>query len=66
MTEATEKIRERVLALIDSEFESDASFERELGIVANSWDLGRRSLLILAPPFTSSVTLGRLLNLSVP
>lgn len=30
MSENTEKIRERVLSLIDSEFESDAAFEREM------------------------------------
>ncbi|MBR4835967.1 MAG: hypothetical protein IKU99_03045 [Clostridia bacterium] len=43
MTEATEKIRERVLALIDSEFESDASFERELGLSEKTVSNWRRS-----------------------
>ena len=33
--EATERIRERILALIESEFESDAAFERTVcGIFA--------------------------------
>ena len=32
MKENTEKIRERVLSLIDSEFESDAAFEREMNL----------------------------------
>ena len=48
MTEATEKIRERVLALIDSEFESDASFERELGLsekTVSNWRRGRSASL---------------------
>ena len=41
MKENTEKIRERVLSLIDSEFESDAAFERELSdyLVATKGDL---------------------------
>ena len=30
--ENTEKIREHVLQLIDSEFESDAAFERAMGL----------------------------------
>ena len=44
MTEATEKIRERVLALIDSEFESDAAFERAMGLgdkTVNNWRRAR-------------------------
>ena len=32
MSEATEKIRARVLSLIAAEFESDAAFERELNL----------------------------------
>ena len=32
MISSTERVREHILALIDSEFESDAAFERELGL----------------------------------
>ena len=44
MTESTEKIRERVLTLIESDFESDAAFERAMGLRAktvSNWRLGR-------------------------
>ncbi len=44
--EATEKIRERVLGLIESESESDAAFEREFGLpekTINNWRRGRSS-----------------------
>ena len=39
-----EAARERILSLIDAEFESDAAFERELGIpdkTVNNWRRGR-------------------------
>ena len=42
--ENTESIRERILALIDSEFESDASFEREIALpekTVSNWRRGR-------------------------
>lgn len=42
--ERTERARERVLALIKNEFDSDASFERELGLptkTVNNWRRGR-------------------------
>lgn len=42
--EETERIRERILSLIDSEFESDAAFERALGLsekTVNNWRRGR-------------------------
>ena len=44
--ENTERIRERVLELIESEFESDAAFERALGLpekTVNNWRRGRSS-----------------------
>ena len=44
--ENVEKIRERVLLLIESEFESDAAFEREMGIAektVNNWRRCRSS-----------------------
>ena len=44
MRENNERIRERVLSLIDSEFESDAAFEREMELpekTVNNWRRGR-------------------------
>lgn len=42
----TERIRARVLSLIESEYESDAAFERAIGIpdkTVNNWRRGRSS-----------------------
>ena len=42
--EESERVRARVLSLIDSEFESDAAFERALGLgdkTVNNWRRGR-------------------------
>lgn len=69
MTEATEKIRERVLALIDSEFESDASFERELGLsekTVSNWRRGRSASFMRHLPELSElfgVNVGELLDI---
>ncbi len=44
MNESTEKVRERVLDLIESEFESDAAFERAMALpekTVNNWRRGR-------------------------
>lgn len=44
--EESERVRARVLSLIDSEFESDAAFERALGLgdkTVNNWRRGRSS-----------------------
>ncbi len=44
--EENERVRARVLSLIDSEFESDAAFERALGLgdkTVNNWRRGRSS-----------------------
>ena len=44
MNESTERVRERVLDLIESEFESDASFERAMALpekTVNNWRRGR-------------------------
>lgn len=44
--ENTERIRARVLSLIESEFDSDASFERALSLsekTVNNWRRGRSS-----------------------
>lgn len=69
MTEAAEKIRERVLALIDSEFESDASFERELGLsekTVSNWRRGRSASFMRHLPELSElfgVNVGELLDI---
>jgi transcriptional regulator with XRE-family HTH domain len=69
MTEATEKIRERILALIDSEFESDASFERELGLsekTVSNWRRGRSASFMRHLPELSElfgVNVGELLDI---
>ena len=44
MTGSTQKIRIRVLSLIDSEFTSDAAFEREMGLkekTVSNWRRGK-------------------------
>lgn len=69
MNKDTEKIRERILALIDSEFESDASFERELSLpdkTVNNWRRGRSSSFMRMLPALSEcfgVNVGELLNI---
>ena len=69
MNKDTEKIRERILALIDSEFESDASFERELSLAdktVNNWRRGRSSSFMRMLPALSEcfgVNVGELLNI---
>ena len=40
----TEKIRERVLSLVDSEFESDVAFEKEMELPAKTVNNWRRHL----------------------
>ena len=69
MVENNENIRERILSLIDSEYESDAAFERALGLAdktVNNWRRGRSSsymkmLPVLADEF--SVNVGELLDM---
>lgn len=64
-----EKIRERVLSLIDSEFESDAAFERALGLrdkTVNNWRRGRSSSYMKILPRLSEqfhVNVGELLDI---
>ena len=63
-----EKIREKVLSLIDTEFESDAAFERALGLAdktVNNWRRGRSSSFLRLLPVLSEkfgVTVGELLD----
>ena len=53
----TEQIREKVLALIESEYESDAAFERAVGIpdkTVNNWRRGRSaSFMRMLPTLTA-------------
>lgn len=67
--ENEEKIRERILSLIDSEFESDAAFERTLGLAektVNNWRRGRSSSYMKMLPRLSEefrVNVGELLDM---
>lgn len=67
--ENNERIRERILSLIDSEFESDAAFERALGLkdkTVNNWRRGRSASYMKMLPTLSerfSVTVGELLDI---
>ncbi len=67
--ENTERIRERILALIDSEFESDASFEREISLpekTVSNWRRGRSASFMKMIPTLSEcfgVNVGSLLDI---
>ena len=69
MKEATEKIRERVLSLIGSEYESDAAFEREMDLnekTVSNWRRGRSSSFMRMLPKLSElfgVNVGELLDI---
>ena len=67
--ENTERIRERILNLIEGEFESDAAFERAMGIpdkTVNNWRRGRSASFMKMLPSLSErfrVNVGELLNM---
>ena len=67
--ENTEKIRERILALIESEFESDAAFEREIDLpdkTVSNWRRGRSASFMKMIPTLSEcfgVNVGELLDI---
>lgn len=69
MKENTEKIRERVLSLIDSEFDSDAAFEREMSLpkkTVNNWRRGRSASFMQMLPVISQrfdVNIGDLMDM---
>ena len=69
MRENNERIRERVLSLIDSEFESDAAFEREMELpekTVNNWRRGRSASFMRILPELSDlfgVNIGELLDI---
>ena len=63
--------RERIIALIEGEFESDAAFERELGLApktVNNWRRGRsKSYMNMLPRLAESfdVNVGELLDIPI-
>ena len=65
----TERIRARILALIEAEFESDAAFERTLGLpekTVNNWRRGRSASYMKMLPVLSEqfrVNVGELLDM---
>ena len=67
--ESTEKIRARILTLIESEFESDAAFERAVGIpnkTVNNWRRGRSASFMRMLPELSArfkVNVGELMDM---
>jgi len=71
MTASTEKIRERVLSLIDSEFQSDAAFEREMGLkdkTVSNWRRGKSSSFVHILPAISErfgVKVGELMDIPI-
>ena len=71
MKDNTEKIRERVLSLIDAEYESDAAFERALDLApktVNNWRRGRSASFIKILPKIAklfSVGVGSLMDIPV-
>ena len=69
--ENSENIRERILSLIDSEFESDAAFERAMGLsdkTVSNWRRGRSASYMNMLPRLSEefrVNVGELLDIPV-
>lgn len=69
--ETTERIRERVLGLIESESESDAAFEREFGLpekTINNWRRGRSSSFMKLLPELSEkfkMNIGELMDIPI-
>ena len=65
----TERIRARILALIESEFESDAAFERALGLndkTVNNWRRARSASFMKMHPKLSEefkVNIGELIDM---
>ena len=67
--DTTERMRERLLSLIDAEFESDAAFEREMSLsekTVNNWRRGRSASFMKMLPRLSErfgVNVGELLDM---
>lgn len=71
MREDIERIREHLLSLIDSEFPSDAAFEREMELAektVNNWRRGRSASFMRMLPRLSEVfgvTVGELMDIPI-
>ena len=69
--EKDEKIRERLLSIIDSDFDSDVSFERAMGLkpkTVNNWRRGRSSSYMKMIPELAKklgVNLGELFDIPI-
>lgn len=69
--ENTELIREKILSLIEAEFESDAAFEREMGLAektVNNWRRGRSASFMRILPAISDrfdIGVGELLDMPI-
>lgn len=69
--ESTREIREKILSLVESEFESDAAFEREMGLsekTVNNWRRGRSSSFMCILPAISErfdIGVGELLDMPI-
>lgn len=67
--ECTERVRERILSLVDAEFQSDSAFEREMGLAdktLNNWRRGKSSSYMKILPKISerfSITVSELLDI---
>jgi transcriptional regulator with XRE-family HTH domain len=67
--ECIERVRERILSLVDAEFQSDAAFEREMGLAdktLNNWRRGKSSSYMKILPKISerfSITVSELLDI---
>ena len=68
-TDNVERIRSRIISLIESEFESDAAFERSLGLpdkTVNNWRRARSSSFMKMLPRLSetfNVNIGELMDM---
>ncbi|MBR3875829.1 MAG: hypothetical protein IKJ25_03520 [Clostridia bacterium] len=71
MREDIERVREHLLSLIDSEFPSDAAFEREMELAektVNNWRRGRSASFMRMLPRLSEVfgvTVGELMDIPI-
>ncbi len=71
MNSSSKSVLERLTALIDDEYESDAAFERELGLppkTVNNWRRGRSSSYMRMLPRICdcfSISIGGLLDMPV-
>ena len=69
--ETTERIREKLIALIEAEYESDAAFERALGVkekTVNNWRRGRSaSFMRMLEPLSAvfRMNVGELMDIPI-